>query len=236
MSADLLIIVPTRGRPASLQRVVAAWDATGAFEVAHLLFAVDADDPALAEYGRAFDGAPTDRIGMLVDEKWRPMVHKLDAAARSTADQYRAVGFAGDDHIPRTHGWAKRYLSALDELGVGIVYGADGMRAGQRWPLPTQWAMSSQIVGALGRMVPAPVDHLYCDNAIRDLGQAADCLQHLPDVMIEHMHPAAGKAEMDDGYRRVNSNLQYVDDRARYRRWRDHQLTRDAEMIRALRA
>ncbi len=68
-------------------------------------------------------------------------------------------------------------------------------------------------------MVPAPVDHLYCDNAIKDLGLAMDRLRYLPDVLIEHMHPVAGKAESDEQYDRVNSSSQYRKDRERYQNW-----------------
>ncbi len=95
--------------------------------------------------------------------------------------------------------------------------------------------MSASIVAALGAMVPARVEHLFCDNAIRDLGQRAACLRHLPDVLIEHMHPVAGKAEMDDGYRAVNSTRRYVEDREAYRQWRTFGLAPQAELVRALR-
>ncbi|WP_037684635.1 hypothetical protein, partial [Streptomyces griseus] len=106
----------------------------------------------------------------------------------------------------RTVGWAGRYVDELRQLGTGIVYGDDGYQ-GER--LPTQWAMTADVVGALGRMVPAPVEHLYCDNSVLDLGRAAGCIRYLPDVLVEHMHPVAGKAADDDQYRRVNSSAQY---------------------------
>jgi hypothetical protein len=35
---------------------------------------------------------------------------------------------------------------------------------------------------------------------------------YLPDVIIEHLHPAAGKAEMDEGYARVNQPKWYEED------------------------
>jgi hypothetical protein len=95
--------------------------------------------------------------------------------------------------------------------------------------------MTADIVRALGKMVPAPVDHLYCDNAIRDLGRRADCLTYLPDVLIEHMHPAAGKASTDPQYQRVNSRQQYKGDRAAYHQWIESaQLELDAATVRKL--
>ncbi len=43
------------------------------------------------------------------------------------------------------------------------------------------------------------------DNYWRDLGTAAGCLTYLPDAIVEHLHPSAGKAALDEGYGRVNA-------------------------------
>ncbi|MEU6204580.1 hypothetical protein ABZ814_13445 [Micromonospora musae] len=229
--ADLLVIVPSRGRPESVARMVDAWTETGAYGHANLLFAIDLDDPQ----HDAYQAQASDRALMLTLDRWLPMVHKLDKAAHGYASpifDYFALAFFGDDHLPRTPGWAKRYLDELHVLGTGIVYGNDLLQ-GEK--LPTQWAMTSDIVRALGRMVPAPVEHLCSDSSVYDLGQQASCIRYLPDVVIEHMHPAAGKASEDDGYRRVNSAEQVQCDSRTYRHWRATQLDHDAATVRALR-
>lgn len=230
---DLLVIVPTRGRPDNLRRVVEAWDATGAWDDAEMLVARDGDDPEADRYADLI----RDRgLREMVFGAWLPMVDKLNRSAVAAANGGEwapfALGFAGDDHLPRTPGWAARYLDELRKLGTGIVHGNDLVWHGR---LPTEWAMTSDIVQALGRMVPADVQHLYCDNAIAVLGQAAGCIRYLPDVVVEHMHPVAGKADMDDGYRRVNSPERYRDDRVRFARWVAQQLNDDADKVRALR-
>ena len=127
---------------------------------------------------------------------------------------------------------ASMLLAALGELGTGIVYGRDGIQNEQ---LPTWWAMTPDIIRELGAMVPANVEHLYCDNAIKDLGEQAGCLRYLPEVLIEHMHPIAGKAPMDAGYEQVNSPERYAKDRSAYARWRTAQLPMDAGIVRTLR-
>ena len=48
MADDLLVIIPTRGRPQAIPEIIQAWDDTGA--TADVLFAVDTDDPELAAY------------------------------------------------------------------------------------------------------------------------------------------------------------------------------------------
>jgi len=231
--ADLLVIVPSRGRPGSVARVVDAWRATGALDVAHLVWVVDADDPAIDGYRQAVPDEPgTAPVSRYEVPRWMPMVRKLDLVAADARETYWSIGFAGDDHVPRTPGWAARYVEELRRLGTGIVYGDDGYQ-GKR--LPTQWAMTSDIVRALGRMVPAPVEHLYCDNAVLDLGISAGCIHYLPDVLVEHMHPVAGKAADDDQYRRVNSRDQYRRDRVAYRRWKQSRLAADVVAVRTLR-
>jgi hypothetical protein len=232
---ELVVIVPTRSRPESVGRVVQAWAETGAGdEGAELLFVVDEDDPAGADrYRNALAGRPP-WVSAVYESTWCPLVPKLNRIALSLAlGRYASfIGFAGDDHLPRTSGWVGRYLGALYALGTGVVYCDDGY---QHQNIPTQWGMSADIVRALGRMVPAPVDHLYCDNAIRDLALAANCLTYLSDVLIEHMHPVAGKAPTDEQYDRVNSGEQYRKDRKAYREWvRSGALTHDAEVIRQL--
>ena len=229
--ADLLVIVPTRSRPESVPRLVDAWRTTGAYEHADLLLAVDDDDPHRDRYLTA--GLTGGAAAVSVSPRWQPMVHKLNDVAIGHVGDYFALGFAGDDHLPRTPGWASRYLAELRALGSGIVYGDDGYQ-GEK--LPTQWAMTADIVGALGRMVPAPVEHLYCDNSVLDLGRAADCVRYLPDVLIEHMHPVAGKADSDEQYQRVNGGAQYTRDRRAYQRWRRSVLPSDAAIVRTLRS
>jgi hypothetical protein len=242
----MLIIVPTRSRPENVAKVVEAWESTGAFDDgAELCFAHDQDDPKYPEYFEIFStlDVPRRRAFSYLVPTWKPMVHKLDQAARTYAVRFEgrhfAIGFAGDDHLPRTRGWAGRYMAALAEMGTGIVSCPDGYRSDD---LPTQWAMTADIVRALGRMVPAPVEHLYCDNAIRDLGKAAGCWRWLDDVLIEHMHPlskTSGTA-WDDQYRRVNREEQFMRDSAAYETWKlatpisNVWLERDAEKVRDL--
>lgn len=225
----LLVIVPSRGRPESVRRVTEAWRDTHAARDASLVFVIDADDPRHGDYlaAEAVDPVHFTTIG-----QWVPMVPKLNLVASAAAlSGWKYISFMGDDHLPRTSGWARRFAETLREMGTGIVYGDDCLQ-GER--LATHWAMTVDIIRETGRMVPAPVDHLFCDNAIMDVGRMAECLRYLPDVRIEHMHPFAGKARMDVGYARVNDPMQYRADRERYEKWRADGLKVDAERIRAL--
>lgn len=229
--ADLVVIVPTRGRPEAAAELAAAFGETRTS--AHLVFAIDEDDPAHDAYAEALGVYPSS----VIDTGGAPatMVRALNASAvaRATApDPPFAIGFMGDDHRPSTHGWDQAYLDALRELGTGIVYGNDLLQGEN---LPTQVAMTSDVVRALGFMAPPTLRHLAVDNWWLELGRAADCIRYLPDVIVEHRHPYAGKAEWDAGYLRVNSQEMYRRDLAEFERLRRDELQAAAAKVRALR-
>lgn len=227
----ILIIVPSRSRPQNVERMLKAWTDTNAWEVADLRFDIDLDDPKYDQYVDVLSG--DERARYATWNHWRPSMHKLNRAAAQEADQYFALGFMGDDHCPETVGWAQEWLAALTELGTGIVYSADGI---QDEKLPTQWAMTSDIVRAFGRMIPAKVEHLYCDNVVLDLGTQAGCIRYLGHIMIRHRHYIAKLALKDEQYARVNSREQFRKDRSAYEVWRQGRLAIDAARIRELRS
>lgn len=230
---SLVVIVPSRGRPHSVAGLVAAFADTVRGDT-RLRIAVDFDDPDLGRYRDAVALAADPRVTVtrVVGGYMSSALNEAATAAVGDPD-VDAVGFMGDDHRPRTVGWDTTYLSEIEGMGgVGIVYGDDGL---QREALPTQCAMSANIVRALGWMCPPVLRHLWIDNFWLDLGRAAGCLRYLPDVVVEHMHPYNGKAEMDDGYVRVNSNEMIDADRSSYAQYVDACMDRDVAKVRALR-
>lgn len=238
--SDLVVIVPSRGRPEAALTVARIFADTCTADT-ELVFAIDADDPKRSEYSPLKSNGPVD---LFVGNN-SSMVSALNYAAHLAAwwtPSYKrdwikdpppfAVGFMGDDHRPRTPGWDSAYLDALRELGTGIVYG-DDLLQGEN--LPTQCAMTSDIIRGLGHMAPPTLTHLYVDDYWRDLGRAAGCLRYLPDVVIEHMHPRAGKSEWDDGYRRVNADEVYQADAAAYAEYGRTRFEADVKTVKALR-
>lgn len=214
--------MPTRSRPSNLRALINCFATTGATrqDGVAILALTDVDDPKADQYESMLERLrvqqPQLGIYQLILPRWLPMVHKLDYVAQHLANDWYALGFMGDDHWPRTVGWHRQYLGVLNELGSGIVYGNDLLQGAR---LPTQWAMTGDLIQAWGRMVPAPVEHLYCDNAVLMAGRALGRIRYLPDAVIEHVHPAARKAPMDEQYARVNSTVQYQQDGERYHRW-----------------
>jgi hypothetical protein len=81
-------------------------------------------------------------------------------------------------------------------------------------------------------MVPPGAVHLYLDDFWLALGRGIDSIHYLPDVIIEHLHPSAGKAQIDAGYTEVNAPALYESDRAVFNRYLATQLAHDVEKIR----
>lgn len=208
---ELAVIVPTRGRPQAAVALADCFERTVSDPHAvELIFVVDADDPLQQDYHDSVPPTATLLVGARA--RLGPTLNRVASMRKNVF----ALGFMGDDHRPRTYGWDQRFIETLTELKTGFVYGNDLLQGPM---LPTEIAMTSDIVQTLGWMVPPGLIHLYIDNAWGDLGKMAGCLRYLPDVVIEHMHPAAGKAQSDAGYAEVNSAEMYQADGATYQAW-----------------
>lgn len=218
--ADLLVIVPSRGRPENVVRLIGAWKAT-VRDDAKLFVVTDPDDPTADDYHGLQIGADDDRFGhIILDPRGERLrlggILNYIGYAYACEPDVPVLGFVGDDHLPRTEGWDTAVLAALHDLGSGIVYG-DDLLQGQK--LPTAVFMTSDIIRTLGWMVPPGLVHLYIDDAWRELGAAMGRLKYLPDVVIEHMHPAAQKASWDHRYAEVNAPEVAAADKATFDAW-----------------
>jgi len=225
---ELAILVPSLGRPDAAAELATVFADTCTGETL-LYFVVDEDDPTRDAYITAVDGV---RSAVMVTPT-QTMVEALNfAAVRLAGTDCFAIGFMGDDHRPRTTGWDTAYVEALRELGTGIAYG-DDLLQGEK--LPTQCAMTADIVRAIGYMAPPKLRHMYVDNFWLTLGRAAGCIRYLPGVVVEHMHPIAGKSEWTEGHRRVNAQSVYDHDRTVFQAWRAWGMPRDVAAVCAAR-
>lgn len=197
--SDLTILVPSYDRPRAARELARTFQDTCTADT-KLVFVCNSDDSKLGQYFTMLNG-----IGRVLEvpSGRRGMCDSLHAAFSHLKDDLGfAVGFMGDDHRPRTIGWDAAYLNVLYNLGTGFVYGNDLL---QGELIPTQVAMTSDIPQTLGYMVPREFQHLFVDNVWKDWGRGIGKLVYLDDVVVEHLHPLAGKAKSDKNYRAVNS-------------------------------
>lgn len=218
----LMVLVPTRGRPENVARLEEGRKNTGA-EESDFLYAVDPDDPELEGY-LALD-CPSVYV-LHARMRLGPTLNWL--ATVGPARGYPFIGFMGDDHLPRTARWDRRVIETLDVPVPRIAYG-DDLLQGEN--LPTAVFLQSKIVRALGFMSPPEMVHLYLDNFWKTLGEQVHGLRYLPDVVIEHLHPAAGKAQMDAGYREANAVSQDSRDRQAWLNFEAHGMVGAVESV-----
>lgn len=211
---ESIYLVPTRGRPANALRLARAWKETGTSTDTRLTFILDDDDPELQGYHDVFTQADQDDLpfGFTVGPR-RRLGGTLNYFGPRAAEHYDAVGFMGDDHLPRTQGWDQMVTAAVAGSPGAVVYGNDLLQGRN---LPTAVLLDARLVAAMDFMVPPGLVHLYMDNFWKDLGTATGNLIYLPHVVIEHVHPVAGKAAWDARYEEVNAGEVYAGDEARY--------------------
>lgn len=148
----------------------------------------------------------------------RGCVAALNRVVPFILSEYDVIHFQGDDHRAQTVGWHKKFEEALSNPKTQIVYGDDRVQGKN---LPTEFSVKTGFVKALGKFIPADLDHLWFDNLYRDIGLDLNVIEYLPQVVIQHFHPIAGKAEWDEGYKAVNDPGKFAKDAQEYQRWWD---------------
>lgn len=230
--ADLVVLTPSRGRPQRLREMVDAVHSTAEGGV-RVLVGLDLDDPTHNEY--LAGASPTTYYTLSGRRRslcaWTNDLAEL-ALTPATLDTPRYLASLGDDHRPRTPGWDRMLIEAIEAMtGPGFAYGNDLL---QGRAMPTAWVASAEVVRELGWMMLPGCEHMYVDNAVLALGEAAGRIAYRPDVVIEHLHPLAGKADWDMSYRESNADGRYAADRLAFEAWRANQLAADTATMETL--
>ena len=213
VESDLVVLIPTRGRPDNAVALEQAFVDTNT--KAARFYIVDFNDETRSQYSWKL---PVESVIMIHNETGG-MAYPLNYIARQFIGEFDNFAFMGDDHRPRTANWDEKFVEEL-YTGSDIVYGNDLFQGSA---LPTAVAMSAQIVEHLRGMVPDTQRHLYLDNFWLKLGQDLGKIKYMPDVIIEHCHAFNGKAPMDENYARVNAPEVYSADKVAY----DNYITSD---------
>lgn len=222
--SDMLYVVPSRGRPENIDRLLQAFKATTSR--CQVIVVVDTDDPKLSEYelvNRKY------RRSTLIVSPPNRLVPALNLGVSTFGPEHDFIGFMGDDHLPLTADWDLQFAMELNILGTGIVYGNDLLQGEE---MPTAVCMTSDIIESLGYMAPPSLEHLCVDLVWKEWGKGLGKLKYRDDIIIEHLHPANEKAELDESYVKNNSPDQVDKDAAAYYAYIDTQLDLDLEKIR----
>lgn len=228
--ADLAVLVPSRGRPENLERLIRAVHDTAKGRT-HVIAGVDQDDPRLRAYTRLRSTVtlPGDTIHTSAER--RNLVQWTNRLAHLTKGQYRYYASLGDDMIPRTPGWDLKLMGAIEEDfgGTGIAYPWDGIRD----DIPEAWLISADLVDALGWAMLPTLQHFYNDNVWADLGHGARCIRQLRGVVVDHANVGTGRAVVDQTA--LDNGTKIEADKAAYEAWCRSERAGDVEKVKALR-
>jgi hypothetical protein len=217
MDERVLVITPSRGRPERLEYMLGETLRLSG-PGTHVAVCYDEDDPEAGRYealGEKIRQAHPGRTFWHRGRRrtmgdWTNYVAMWPRAAR-----YPYLASLGDDHIPRTQGWDAALTAAIEARGgTGIGYGDDRH---QHENLPTAPVISSDIIRVLGWVILPGIRGKFCDNAWRDLADLAGVRVYVPEVVIEHVHPDAGKAAWDGTY--GDGHGSWAGDEAVYLAW-----------------
>lgn len=215
---ELLAIVPTRGRPESVQRFADAFYRHSDGN-ADLVFGIDEDDETVYPEGLNYSKNPRARFSGTLNN------------VSKKYPGYFAYFAAGDDHLIETPGFDRIILNELHALKTGFVYGADGL---MNEYLPTAGAMTGNVIETLGYMSLPELIHLYVDNWWKDLFTEIGKLKYMPNLSIKHLHPSGGFTTWDAQYQEVNNPEMYKHDSEAYEAYKASRFAEDVQKLRGL--
>lgn len=212
-----LVIIPSRDRVINTERVISSLKEMSL--ISDIMIGLDDDNESI--YPRI------DGVIYEVNPRLR-MNNTLNLLANKYADQYETITFMGDDHLPRSAGWDKSLYSPIEKRGYGVSYGNDLLQGKN---LPTAVMMSTNIIKALGFMSPPTLIHMFMDNFWKVMGEHLDAIDYFDEIIIEHMHAYAGKAELDEMYLSVNNEEVGSHDAQKYGEYVSNQLAGDVVKV-----
>jgi len=213
MKKEILIIVPTRNRSKNIKEFYKLFKENS--EISDLCIGMDDDE---VEDYPIFDDVIYETNSNM------KLVPKLNLISAKYLDQYKYIGFMGDDVRIKTKGWDSILVEPLKNK-AGMSYPNDLLQGEN---LPTAFVTNSSVIKKLGYMVPPELKHFFMDNFYIDWSGALDVRYYFEDVILEHMHPAAGKSEEDATYRSADT---VHDDRHAYREYIKKRFKSDLKKI-----
>lgn len=196
--AKISVLVPTRQRPESLQRMLTSLRSTSERpDLLEVVVYIDEDDMQslqldLAEWNVKRLVGPRRTMGAL-----------------NTACLERAGGsiiiLGNDDIVVRTPGWDRKIRGAAQEYSneIYLLYPNDLFKKSKLASFPI---LSKSACDAIGDPFPAAYRGAFIDVHLMDIFKKLErCghsrIKYLEEVVFEHMHHRLGKSELDTTYR-----------------------------------
>ena len=197
-------LIPSRGRPAQLDRLMKACRSMGMTTPA--VVRLDGDDDTLPAYMDL--ERPKDWAFVVARRGPLSAVYNGGFRAMPDLDWY---GFLADDVVPETAGFDRLLIDAagLD----GMAYGDDGINGSG---LGTHFVLGGDLVRSCGFLALPGLERLFIDTSWNDIAHDRGTHRYLPHVVLRHHHFSNKMALFDSTYRKPAKEI----DRQIYESWR----------------
>lgn len=191
-SCELAVLVPVLGRPHRVEPLLRSIRETCE---ARVVFIAERDDTEELE---ALAHSDADDVLLFSGNYAR----KLNEAVRRTEEP---LIFQAADDLLFHPGWfeaAKAKLSSrVGVVGTNDLCNRRVMRGEHSThSLVARWYTDLGTIDEPGKLLHEGYLHEWCDDELVATAKARKAFAHAPDSVVEHLHPMAGKAPMDDLY------------------------------------
>ena len=219
------ILCPTRNRPQNLIRLVDSLVSTVSdIQNVELLVYIDDDDqesiPALSAIAERVNTNAVQGNKLIGSQMYNELVKMAKGDI---------IMFAADDIVFGTPKWDVIVQQEFDKFEDKIlfVYGEDGFQHGR---IGTHGFIHRHWVELLGYVLPPKLASAYTDEWVTELADRAGRRCYMPNLVVEHMHPAVGKAPNDETY---TKRIEVAGNIGEYYKTLEPDRVRDAETLKA---
>lgn len=183
-----MFILPSRGRPAELNRFVLAYFRT--YAQASVFVYLDEDDPKLSEY-QYINTPPNWKLKIGPRIKIGPVFNQV--FQEFPQESYYAL--IGDDAVPLTDEWDRILIEAA---GVDKLSYPDDLWRSET--LATHPVIGGDLVRKAGFIAYGELKQYFIDTWWFHIAKFLGRLVYCPRVKLDHLHHQIGKAPVDSTY------------------------------------
>ena len=192
------LLIPSRKRPHNIKRFCENVFSTKKLYEIEICFYIDDDD---IESQKTINEFNNENIKYIIGPRilLSDTPNKLYEISKGP---YYMLG--GDDIMFRTSGWDEIVINEFDKYDdkLILVYGRDGVNDGGT---ATHFFIHKNWIDIIGRVSPPYFAVDRTDAWMTEVSVGINRKVYLNNLFIEHMHPAVGKAIMDETYKEANS-------------------------------
>lgn len=204
MTPTVAIFIPTFNRPVNIKRVVdnIHVNTTGVYRI---YFIVEkSDQPTI-------DAINVTGEKIIFNEGRGTYASCINIAHKQTDEMFF---FCGADDLNFHPRWLEEALSRMTQgievVGTNDLYNPDVLKGTHA----THYLVRRTYIKKYSGVIDEPntvlydYDHNYTDTEFIETAKARGCFMSCPASIVEHLHWAWGKAQMDETYQKGNRNAQ----------------------------